>query len=61
MDTEAYPLWDLRIDDAEDPMSELEELHVRFAERLLWQIERMPTREDPLGGFDIEGAEDEAV
>jgi uncharacterized Ntn-hydrolase superfamily protein len=61
MDTEAYPLWDLRIDDAEDPLAEIEQLHRRFEDRLLWQIERMPTREDPMGGFDLSGDEDGSV
>jgi uncharacterized Ntn-hydrolase superfamily protein len=61
MDTEAYPLWDLRIDDADDPLTEVEELHRRFEDRLLWQIEKMPTREDPMGGFDLESDDDGAV
>jgi uncharacterized Ntn-hydrolase superfamily protein len=61
MSTEAYPLWDLRIDDADDPLTEIEQLHRRFAERLLWQIEKMPTRENPLGGFDLESEDDESV
>ncbi len=54
---EAYPLWDLRIDDAEDPLQELHDLRDRFEERLMWQIEKLPTRADPMGGFDLEERE----
>jgi uncharacterized Ntn-hydrolase superfamily protein len=54
MDREAYPLWDLRVDHAEDPMDALWDLHGVVAEKLMWQIDKMPTRDDPVGGFDDE-------
>lgn len=55
---ERYPLWDLRIDHAEDPLRELEALHDVFRERLLWQIEKLPTRNDPQGKFDFSMIDD---
>lgn len=57
MGTEAYPIWDIRIDDSGDPLRELCERKETFAEDLVPQILQMPTREDPLGGFDYEGHE----
>jgi uncharacterized Ntn-hydrolase superfamily protein len=54
MGTELYPLWDLRIDEADDPLQELHERHDTFAEELLPEILMLPTRDDPLGGFDYE-------
>jgi uncharacterized Ntn-hydrolase superfamily protein len=57
MSDQLYPLWDLRIDDADDPLRELHERHEAFAESLVPEILMLPTREDPLGGFDYEGTE----
>lgn len=57
MGTELYPLWDLRIDDADDPLAALHERHDVFARDLVPQILLLPTRADPLGGFDYEGTE----
>jgi uncharacterized Ntn-hydrolase superfamily protein len=57
MGTELYPLWDLRIDEADDPLRELHARHETFAEELLPEILMLPTRDDPLGGFDDEGSE----
>lgn len=57
MGTEAYPLWDIRIDDAEDPLRALHERKDEFAKELVPQILQLPTRDDPLGGFDYEGHE----
>jgi uncharacterized Ntn-hydrolase superfamily protein len=56
MGTELYPLWDLRIDDSDDPLQELHERHDTFAEELLPEILKLPTRDDPLGGFDDQGS-----
>jgi uncharacterized Ntn-hydrolase superfamily protein len=56
MGTELYPVWDLRVDDADDPLKEIHRLHDVFAEQLVPHILLLPTREDPLGGFDYEGA-----
>jgi uncharacterized Ntn-hydrolase superfamily protein len=55
MGTEQYPLWDLRIDDADDPLEALHRRHDSFARELIPNILMLPTREDPLGGFDYEG------
>jgi uncharacterized Ntn-hydrolase superfamily protein len=49
MDTEEYPLWDLRVDHAEDPVVELRRLYEEFEQNLLPTILGLPTREDPLG------------
>ena len=57
MGSEMYPIWDLRIDDSEDPLRELHDRHDVFAEELVPQILSLPTRDDPLGGFDYEGSE----
>lgn len=44
-----YPLWDIRVDDADDPAAELRRLHGVFQEQVLPNIRNLPTREDPLG------------
>jgi uncharacterized Ntn-hydrolase superfamily protein len=46
---EPYPLWDLRVDDAEDPAKELRRLFGLFKEQMLPNIHKLPTRKDPLG------------
>lgn len=55
MSTERYPLWDLRIDDADVPLAQLHREYETFANELVPEIRRLPTRNDPLGGFDYEG------
>lgn len=55
MGSELYPLWDLRIDDADEPLAVLQEQKATFAEQLVPQVEMLPTRIDPLGGFDYQG------
>lgn len=52
MDTEEYPLWDIRVDLHDDPVAELRRLYGAFRERLLPQIKAMPTRRNPAGSFD---------
>ncbi|MFA9428868.1 DUF1028 domain-containing protein [Egicoccus sp. AB-alg2] len=54
---EDYPLWDLRIDDADEPLRLLHAQYETFREELLPEIEMLPKRDDPLGGFDYEGSE----
>lgn len=46
---EAYPLWDLRADHADDPAAELRRLQRELGEQLLPSIEKLPTRDDPIG------------
>ena len=57
MGTELYPLWDIRIDESDDPLAEVKDRKAVFAEDLLPEILMLPTRDDPLGGFDYEGHE----
>jgi uncharacterized Ntn-hydrolase superfamily protein len=52
VEQELYPLWDLRVDESDEPLREIHALHEEFSERLIPQIRLMPTRHDPLGGFD---------
>ena len=47
--TEEYPLWDIRVDDHDDPIAELHRLHALFKRQLLPEIEKMPTRANPAG------------
>lgn len=49
MDTEEYPLWDVRIDHADDPAAALRALVDEFASQLIPQVRGLPTREDPVG------------
>jgi uncharacterized Ntn-hydrolase superfamily protein len=46
---EEYPLWDIRVDDHDDPIGELFRLRDVFAEKLLPHIRKMATREHPGG------------
>lgn len=57
MGTETYPIWDLRVEDADAPLTRIHDLHDTFATSLVPQILMLPTRENPLGGFDHEGSE----
>jgi uncharacterized Ntn-hydrolase superfamily protein len=49
MDTEAYPLWDVRVDRADDPVAALRDLMEEFAEQLLPQVRKLSTRQDQEG------------
>ena len=46
---EDYPLWDLRVDDAEDPAAELRRLFELFRKDVLPAVHKLPTRADPMG------------
>ena len=50
--TEEYPLWDIRVDDRDDPLAELVRLHGVFARDLHAHIRRMATRLNPAGVFE---------
>lgn len=54
MGNEQYPLWDLRVDDAEDPLSRLRKEKRTFDRELRPTVEILPTRTDPRGGFNYE-------
>ncbi len=58
VDTEEYPLWDLRVDQAEGPLPALHRLYHAYERDLLEQVRRMPTRRDPIGGFDFTALDD---
>ncbi|NEE02678.1 DUF1028 domain-containing protein [Phytoactinopolyspora halotolerans] len=58
MGSELYPLWDLRIDDADDPLAHLHKQKETFAQELLPEIEMLPKRTDPLGEVDYRGTGD---
>lgn len=49
MDTEEYPIWDVRVDSAHDSVVELRKLFTEFEEHLLPVIQGLPTRADPVG------------
>lgn len=49
VENEDYPLWDIRVDEHPDPVTELRRLHDIFAEDVVPQIRRMPTRARPAG------------
>lgn len=49
VDSEAYPLWDVRVDHAEDPVADLRTLMERFEQELLPQIRKLSTRDDQEG------------
>lgn len=54
--TEEYPLWDMRVDDAPNPVKEMHRLHKRFAENLVPYIKKLPTRRHRAGEkMNIEG------
>lgn len=50
--TEEYPLWDIRVDDHDDPVGELVRLQGVFAKELLPHIRRMATRANPAGEIE---------
>jgi uncharacterized Ntn-hydrolase superfamily protein len=49
MDTEEYPLWDVRVDHSDDPAAELRSLYEEMAEDLVPQVRQLSTRDDPMG------------
>jgi uncharacterized Ntn-hydrolase superfamily protein len=49
VDTEEYPLWDIRVDQHADPIAELRRLHKVFLRDVIPDIRRMPTRANPAG------------
>lgn len=49
VETEEYPLWDIRVDEHASPVAELRRLHDIFAGQVLPEIRCMPTRANPGG------------
>lgn len=49
VDTEEYPLWDIRVDQHPRPLEELERLFDIFTVEVVPQIKRMPSRAHPAG------------
>lgn len=54
---EAYPLWDLRVDEHPEPVAELRRVHEIAKLQLLPFVEGLPTRERPLGSLTDEFVE----
>ena len=52
VDTEEYPLWDVRVDHHHHPISELRRVYSVFSRDLYPHIKRMSTRADPKGQID---------
>lgn len=51
VDSEEYPLWDIRVDEDPRPLAELRRLYRVFAEDLIAQVRELPTRSDVHGGL----------
>lgn len=49
VESEAYPLWDIRVDDHPEPIRELHRLHDVFAAHVVPHLRKMPTRAEPGG------------
>lgn len=49
VDTEEYPLWDVRVDHADDPAAMLRQLYEEFVEHFIPMVCKLPTRADPVG------------
>jgi uncharacterized Ntn-hydrolase superfamily protein len=58
---EEYPYLDLRVDEHEDPVSELRRVYEVAQEDLLPLISMMPTKENPAGNFDLEEAQRKGI
>ena len=52
VEREEYPLWDIRVDEHDEPLGELRRLHGIFGRELLAEICRMPSRADPGGSSE---------
>jgi uncharacterized Ntn-hydrolase superfamily protein len=58
--SEAYPLWDLRVDYAQDVMAEFRNVYETVRGDLYPEILKMPTREDPASELDF-GADEQTA
>jgi uncharacterized Ntn-hydrolase superfamily protein len=54
VDTEEYPLWDLRVDEHPQPVAELRRVYEIARLQLLPFVEGLPTRANPLGSLSDE-------
>ena len=52
--TEHYPLWDIRVDDHDDPLAELRRMQHLFAEKVLPHVLALPTREKLSGTLSFD-------
>ena len=57
VDREAYPLWDLRVDEHPEPVAELRRVFEIAKLQLLQFVEGLPTRENPMGSLSDEFVE----
>lgn len=53
IDTEQYPLWELRIDHSDDPATAIRKLYKEVHNQLIEHVRRMPTRDNPMGDYDF--------
>lgn len=56
VDTEEYPLVDLRVDEHEDPVKELRRVYDVAKKELFPFVRMLPTKENPAGKFDFESS-----
>ena len=54
METEDYPLIDIRVDDHPDPVAELRRLWGLYNQGFSDVMRMMPTKANPAGSFDLE-------
>ena len=57
VDTEEYPLWDVRVDDHDRPLEELRRVKDLFESELIPQIRKLPTRDNTLGDLAADSRE----
>lgn len=57
VDTEEFPLWDLRVDENANPVPELRRIYEIAKTDLLPFVQGLPTRENPLGSLSDEFVE----
>lgn len=57
VETEGYAVCDVRVDRSARPLAELRDLYDEVAESVLPRIEKLPTRDDPLGQLARESSD----
>lgn len=56
VDTEEYPMVDIRVDEHPDPVRELRRIYTVAHEKLFPLMQMMPTKANPRGNYDLEEA-----
>lgn len=57
VDTEAYPLIDVRVDEHKDPVTELRRIYTVMEKRLVPFVKMLPTKKHPAGKLDVKRSE----